>query len=340
MSAEQAEKRFDATPARRQKATREGNSARSSEVGGIAAFACGALATFCILPFIGSAFAESMRAFGRRPDPEHLPPSILALIAFGTLPLVAACAGATAAGLAQAGGLRVIMLKWDLSKMNPIAGLKRMAGGEAVVGATRALVAFVVGAVAMWPIFTEIFGRATTVPSVAGIGFLALGGAERAFGSAIAVGALFATADYALAHRRWLKQLKMTYDEMKRDAKENDGDPHTRSRRKQVHRALVRSSIQKTKDASFVLVNPTHIAIAIRYAPPQVAVPEILVRAADDQALIVKRLASELRIPIIENIPLARALYAQGEAGRAIPSDTFVAVAYVIAELVREGAIA
>jgi len=339
MSAEQAEKRFDATPTRKARATREGNSARSTEVGGIVAFGAAALAAFVAIPLIGGAFAEAMRAVSRHPDPHHLSPPVYAVVLFAALPVVAASVAGTAAGLAQAGGLRIVMPKLDLTRLNPVAGFKRMVGGEAIVGATRALVAFIVASVAMWPVFEEIFVRATTVPGAAGMGLLARDGAERAFGAAIAVGALFATADYALARRRWLAQLKMTCDEMKRDAKENDGDPHTRSRRKQIHRTLLRGSINKTKDASFVLVNPSHIAIAIRYAPPAVAVPEILVRAAEEQALAVKRIAAEHHIPIIENIPLARALYAQGEAGRAIPSETFVAVAYVIAELVREGAV-
>jgi flagellar biosynthesis protein FlhB len=88
-----------------------------------------------------------------------------------------------------------------------------------------------------------------------------------------------------------------------------------------------------------VVVNPTHIAIAVRYAPPGVPVPEILVRAADEAARSVRELAAAHGIPIVENVALARALYATGEAGSAIPSPTFVAVARVIAELVRAGAI-
>jgi flagellar biosynthesis protein FlhB len=339
MSAEPGEKRFDASVTRKQKAVREGNTARSSEIGGLAAFGSAALATFVVIPLIGGACAEAMRAASRYPDVQHLSPALSATIALAVVPIVAAGLGGSAAGHAQSGGLHIVMPKWNLSKLNPVGGLKRMIGGEAVVGAARASIAFLVAGAAMWPIFAEIFGRATTAPTVAGMGFLALTGAQRAFGSALAVGALFATADYALAHRRWLKQLKMTYEEMKRDSKENDGDPQTRSRRKQAHRALVRGSIQKTKDASFILVNPTHVAIAIRYAPPEVGVPQILVRAADEQALAVKRMAMESHIPIIENIPLARLLYAQGEAGRPIPSETFVAVAYVIAELVQEGAL-
>ena len=229
--------------------------------------------------------------------------------------------------------------KLQLTRLNPVAGIKRMVGAEAAVAAARAVVAFAVAALATWPLGVEIFARAMTLSGTGAFGVLVVDGAERACFSAIAVGACFALADYAVVRRRWLRDLKMTLEEVRRDQKENDGDPHTRSRRKALHRTLVRGSIARTKDASFVVVNPTHIAIAVRYAPPDVAVPEILVRAADEAALSVKALAGAHGIPIIENVALARALYAQGEAGRAIPTDTFVAVARVIAELVRSGAI-
>jgi flagellar biosynthesis protein FlhB len=155
--------------------------------------------------------------------------------------------------------------------------------------------------------------------------------------AAAGIGAVFAIADFAVVRRRWLHSLKMTFDELKRDAKEQDGDPQARSRRKQLHRTLVRGGIARTREAAFVVVNPTHIAIAIRYAPPAVPVPEILVRAADAVALDVRAIAERARIPVVEDVPLARLLWRTGEAGRPIPPESFVAVAYAIAALVRAG---
>ncbi len=84
-------------------------------------------------------------------------------------------------------------------------------------------------------------------------------------------------------------------------------------------------------------MNPTHLAIAVRYAPPRTPVPEILVRAADGAAREVRALAERARIPIVEDVPLARLLWRCGEAGRPIPPETFVPVAYAIAALVRAG---
>lgn len=337
MSADRAQKNFDPTPARKQKAKREGNSARSSEVAGSAAFACATLAAFTAVPAIAAATAHALAALAAKPEPLALPTELGTALGLSLIPACAASAGAVAAGVMQAGGLRMTAPKLDFTRLNPVAGLKRMLGGEAIVGALRAVVAFAGVSLALAPIARDVFTRSTTLSGADAFGALAFDAAQRACWAAIAAGACFAVADYALARRRWLRELKMTLEEIRRDQKENDGDPGARARRKTLHRTFVRGSVGRTKDASFVVVNPTHIAIAVRYAPPDVAVPQILVRAADDAAHNVKMIARRHGIPVVENVALARALYAQGEAGRTIPGPTFVAVARVIAALVREG---
>ena len=339
MSEDPSQKPFDPTPARKQKAVREGNVARSSEISGLAGFACAAAATFAVIPCIGAGLGQALREIGRAPHSTLLPHSLGTAIAFALVPAAAAATGASGAGLMQSGGLRFTALRVQFSKLDPVAGLKRMLGGEALLGAVRAVLAFALAGAALWPLAYEMFARAATLGRSVAFGALVESAAQRAFFTAIGVGAVFAVADYALARRRWIAQLKMSHEDMKRDHREIDGDPQARSRRKTFHRALVRGSIQKTREASFIVVNPTHIALAIRYAPPQVPVPEILVHAAGDAALRVKAIAAEHAIPVIENIPLARALYAHGEAGRVIPSETFVAVARVIAELIKEGVV-
>jgi flagellar biosynthesis protein FlhB len=337
MSADRAQKNFDPTPARKQKAKREGNVARSSEVAGSAAFACAALAAFAVVPAIAAAAAHALTVLAAKPDPLRLPAELGAAFGLSVIPACAASAGALAAGVLQAGGLRATAPKFEFARLNPGAGLKRMLGAEALVGALRAVLAFAAVTLALVPIAREIFARSTTLIGAGAFGALAFGAAQRACWAAIGAGACFAVVDYALVRRRWLRDLKMTLEEIRRDQKENDGDPGARARRKTLHRTFVRGSIGRTKEASFVVVNPTHIAIAIRYAPPSIAVPEILVRAADEGAQSVKLIARRHAIPIVENVALARALYAQGEAGRAIPGPTFVAVARVIAALAREG---
>ena len=231
-------------------------------------------------------------------------------------------------------------LKLDFGKLAPMPGLKRMFGAEAAVAAARASMAFAAALVAVTPAGARSVAAAMTGASPVAAAGIAFAGMLQTCFIALAAGALFAFADYALVRRRWLHSLKMTFDEFKRDAKEQDGDPHAKSRRKQLHRTLVRGGIARTREASFVVVNPTHIAIGLRYAPPAVAVPEIVVRASDALALDVRALAERSHIPIVEDIMLARLLWQMGEAGRPIPAESFVAVATIIAALIRSGVLA
>jgi flagellar biosynthesis protein FlhB len=336
VSEESAEKRFDATPARRDRAKREGNVARSNEVASIAGFAGALLALMLGLPLLTAAAANAVVAAAKHPlmfDP--LP--VLALAALAFVPATGAAIAGSTASLAQTGGLRLRAVTFAFGKLAPLPGLKRMFGMEAVVAAARAGIAFSLVVAVVAPIGIRTVSAATASATPSGAASVAFAGMVQACFAAVAVGAVFALADLALVRRRWLHSLRMSFDEFKRDAREQDGDPQAKSRRKQLHRTLVRGSVTRTREASFVVVNPTHIAIAIRYAPPAVSVPEIIVRAADAVALDVRAIAERERIPVIEDIPLARLLWRSGEAGRPIPAESFVAVAYTIAALVRSG---
>jgi flagellar biosynthesis protein FlhB len=328
VSAESEAKRFDATPSRRERAKREGNVARSHEVAAIASFAGGLLALTLVLPWLG---ALALVAVGGGVLPALL------LVATAFAPACGAAAGAAVAGVLQAGGLRFTAPKLAFDKLAPLPGLRRMFGAEALVGAARALLAFVAVIVVVTPSGIRALGAANGAASPSAAAGVARDAMLHAAWAALGTGALFAFGDYALVRRRWLHGLKMTLDEFKRDAKEQDGDPQAKSRRKQLHRSFARSGIARTREASFVVVNPTHLAIAVRYAPPRTPVPEILVRAADGAAREVRALAERARIPIVEDVPLARLLWRCGEAGRPIPPETFVPVAYAIAALVRAG---
>jgi len=329
-------KQYDATQTKRDRAKREGNGARSQELAGVAAFAAAALTLFALLVVLGPAIASGFSLQLHAPVLTLPRPWLVAVLALALAPPLAAAGAATIVTLAQ-GGIQITPLKIAFDKLNPAAGVKRMFGAQAVVTAARAIVAFGVAALAVAPIVRDTFTRAGSLVSVPAFAVLAQLSAQRALGAVVLVGLVFAGVDYALVRKKWLKDLKMTHDELKRDTKENDGDPLTRARRKSLHRELVRGSVSRVREAAFVITNPTHIAIALKYDPPRVSVPEIVVRAAGDAAAHVRKLARERGIPIIENVPLARALYASGAAGRPIANEHFAVVAQIIAELVRAG---
>jgi flagellar biosynthesis protein FlhB len=331
------EKRHEATPARRRRALHEGNVARSSELTGIAAFGAAIVAAAFAAPLAVAAAASAVRQSAAHPATAGVPGGIVALTVAALIPASAAASAGALTALAQNGGLHVVPPHVDLKRLDPVAGVKRMLGGEAVLAVLRGVLAFTAALAALAPVVRDVVAGAAALGSPGAAAALVASAALRACGAAFAVGAVFAVADYALARRRWLRGLRMSFEELKRDAKENDGDPHARARRKSAHRTIARAAVRRTREASFVVVNPTHVAVALRYAPPAVAVPEILVRAADEAALRVRAIAREHRIPVVENVELARLLYAHGATGRAIPPETYVAVAHVVAALAREG---
>lgn len=331
-----SEKRFDPTPARLARARREGDVAISQELCNAIAFACGLAGCTAAIGPIGSLAQAAIAGAARNELPAA---SIIALLCWMMLPAALACAGSALAAVAQTGGLHFVMPKCDLRKLAPNENLKRMFSRESAVTAARSLLAFLCASAALIPVALQLFGAAMHASGTPVLASLAWTGALHAAMAACCVGAIFAAADYALQRMRRLKRLRMSLDEMRREHKDTDGDPLARSRRKAMHQAIARSSVSRVKEAALVVTNPTHIAIALEYRPPHVAVPRVLVSAADEGAAEVRRIAREHGVPLVENIPLARELWARCKPGDVIPSETYVAVAEIVAALARTGAL-
>ena len=323
------EKHFEPTHARLAKARREGNTPRSTELAANASFAAAAIATFGLAPMLGDLCDNAVRAAasGRAQFTQ-----VLAIIGCACIPMVAAAGAGAIAGIAQSGGLNVVSPSVKFERLNPIDGFKRMFSREAATHAARACIAFILAACALVPSLREMVAG-TSNGNARSIASIAWSGAQHIVAATIGIGAVFAVAEFGIARSSWLKKLRMSFGEYKREMKENDGDPLVRSRRKALHRSLVRGSLSRVKDASFVVVNPTHVAVALEYRPPAVPVPVVLVRAADEGALRVRELANEHRVPIVENLPLARALFADASVGAVIPHEHYIAVAEIVAAL-------
>jgi flagellar biosynthesis protein FlhB len=333
-----ADKPFSATPNRIARARREGSRPRSNELCGIAAFG-GALAAaaFSIpLTFAQAGGAVTAAAEGRslvRPLPQLLP-----VLAGALIPLTCAAVAALVAGTCD-GGLRLAAVTVDAKRLDAVSGLRRMFSREALLTAGRAAAAFVAALLVLAAHARETLTSAIDRRPPAALLGLSATLALRACIAILVVGSVFAVLERWSAHRRWLEGLRMTHDELKRDVREAEGDPHAKGRRASLHRALVRGAIARVREASFVVTNPAHIAIALKYAPPEIAVPEILVRACDEGAQRVKVIAREHGIPVVEDVALARALFAEADAGEVIPRALYVAVAQIVAALVNRGLI-
>lgn len=148
--------------------------------------------------------------------------------------------------------------------------------------------------------------------------------------------AAFGGADFALTRWRYRKKHMMTRDELKREMKEDEGDPMIKGARKRKHRELVKkNAIAETKRADVLVVNPTHIAIAIRYRKDEDAAPRVVAKGKGVLAEAMREAARGNAIPIVQNIPLARLLYKKVKTGGGVPRETFKAVAAVLAFVYR-----
>jgi flagellar biosynthetic protein FlhB len=153
--------------------------------------------------------------------------------------------------------------------------------------------------------------------------------------SVVALG-LLAAADYGLQRYRFNQSMKMTKAEVKEDTKLTEGSPETKSRVRRVQREMARRRmLHATKTATLVITNPTHYAIALEYRRDVMPAPRVVAKGQDFLAARIKEIAREHGVPIVENKPLAQALYRTVEIGDLIPGDLFEAVAEVLAYLIR-----
>lgn len=226
----------------------------------------------------------------------------------------------------------------DLSRLNPLAGLRRLVSLRSLVEMVKAgLKLVVVG----WVAFVVLRDRATDMMGL-------LGGDLRAtaavpfwavFDLALRVGLIFlALAVFDFVYQRWEqeKRLRMTREELREELKRTEGDPLIRSRIRQRQRALAsRRMMAAVPRATVVIINPVHVAVALEYRPEVMAAPRVTAKGQRLIAERIKEIAREYKVPIVENPPLAQALFQAVEIGQAIPGALYQAVAEVLAFIYR-----
>lgn len=132
------------------------------------------------------------------------------------------------------------------------------------------------------------------------------------------------------------RQLKMTKQEIKEEYKQMEGDPQVKGKIREIQRRMAQTRMmQQVPQADVVVRNPTHFAVALRYRPDRDQAPVVLAKGQDELALRIVKVAEENKVAVIENVPLARALYAAGEVNREIPQEFYNAVAEVLVYIFR-----
>lgn len=326
------EKPFAPTPHRIAKARREGNVARSSEFAANVSFAAAGWSVVAMAPLFGTIGGN---CFVHVASNGRLAPECALIIAPALLPIGSALVAGTMAGVLQNGGLIFVAVGPKPERLDPMQGLKRVCSRETLAHTGRATLAFACAAAVIVPLIVTAAATMLQAASFVQVVAAAWNAARSISAAAVAVGFVFSIAEYGAARGAWLRKLRMSFEERKREAKEEEGDAFARGRRRSLHRALLRSGVTRVKDAAFIVVNPAHVAVALEYRPPAVPVPRILVRARGEFALRVREIARVLGIPIVEDVALARALYRDGSTGDPIPHVHYVAVAEVVAGLMR-----
>lgn len=148
--------------------------------------------------------------------------------------------------------------------------------------------------------------------------------------------AAIAGADYGLQRWRHYASLKMTKQELRDEARSSEGSPEIKARVRRIQREMTRKRmLNAVKTATVVVTNPTHYAVALQYQRARMGAPVVVAKGRDHLAQRIKAIAREAGVPLVENVPLAQALYKGAEVGDEIPGPLFGAVAEVLAYLIR-----
>lgn len=323
----------EATPKRLRRAEEDGDVPMSAAFTSSLVFLlAGSLLGTAATALVGWSTAALKKSVEPR-DPSLLVDEALSALLGLSVPLVGAAA-ATAVVVAgvQAGGVFTTKrLLPDLSKLSPIAGLSSLISAQRLFQIARSLFAAILTLSLLRARLREHLGDfAATIGSPTKAAVVA-GVLSKALLRDVAL-LLFALAlaDVLITRRAYFAKLRMTKDEVKREAKESDGDPHLKAAREQAHHEMMsQASMAAVRSATVVVVNPTHVAAALRYRDGEDDAPEVVAKGEGAHAALIIETARAAGVPIVRDIPLARALL-ELEEGESIPEALYEATAEVL----------
>jgi flagellar biosynthetic protein FlhB len=228
-------------------------------------------------------------------------------------------------------------LKPKLDRISPIAGLKRLFSKQAMANFAKGLVKVaLIGAVLaalLWPQRHRLAGMVAMDP--AGVMSVTKDLSLEMLGIVVAILAIIAAADYLFQYRQWFERQKMSLRELKEEFRQTEGDPMVKAKIRQLRQSRMRKRMMAAvPQASVVITNPTHYAVALQYERGMDA-PVCLAKGVDAVARRIRAVAEQHGIPVVENPPLARALHATVEIDQQIPPEHYRAVAEIIGYVMR-----
>jgi flagellar biosynthetic protein FlhB len=218
------------------------------------------------------------------------------------------------------------------SKISPMAGAKRIFGKQSIANFAKGLFKLIalgtVMTAILWPERHRLESMLRFDPAAVLGAIVAM--SVHLMGAVVAMLAVVAIADYFFQYRQWYERQKMSLREMKEEFKQSEGDPHIKGRIRQLRQARMKKRMMAAvPKASVIITNPTHYSVALSYERGMAA-PICVAKGQDRIALKIREVAGEHNIPIVENVPLARALYATVDIDQEIPVEHYHAVAEII----------
>jgi len=224
-------------------------------------------------------------------------------------------------------------MKPDLSKLDPLKGVGRMFGPQGWMNLAKSILKILAVSIAIgyaiWP-DRDLMAKSGELEPVVLLAALQ-DAAGRLMIAALVVVGVVAAIDYLWQRQSFMSRMKMSKQEIKDEFKQSEGDPHIKAKLRQIRMERSRKRMLAAVPTSTVIVtNPTHYSVALRYDPEKDAAPVCVAKGVDELALRIREVAKGAEVPIIENVPLARALYATVEVDETVPREHFEAVAKVI----------
>jgi flagellar biosynthetic protein FlhB len=338
------EKTESATPKRLEKAREEGQIARSRDFSSFALLAAGFFGVWGLSDSIGSHLKSILRdafTFDRAYVLDTHQMMIGAANAskegfLALLPVLAMTSFAALAAPMALGGwlLTTKTLAPNFGRLNPVSGLAKIFSVQGPIQLGMSLLkTIVVGGIAGWAMWSrkaEVLGLVTKPLNLA----LAEAMHMIVVCCGMAIAGLFLIAALDVPYQMWsyAKKLRMSKEEVKREHKESDGDPHVKGRIRQQQRAAARRRMmQAIPTADVIVTNPTHFAVALKYTDGEMRAPKVVAKGVNLVAARIRELGREHNVPLLEAPPLARALYHNVEINREIPGALYGAVAQVLA---------
>ena len=340
---DKSEKTEQPTERRLTQAREKGDVPKSQEIPGWFVLAAGLGVIVAMGPGAARALAETLTMYFARPHEMSLDLGSAMDLSMATAMQVGAIVGLAFVALIVAGMMGHLVqhgllfapskLEPKLSKLNPVEGVKRMFGPQGWVNFAKGIgkMALVGGAIALvlWPRRGELAMLPAVDPSALLV--FVREAAIQLLIAALIVYAVIAAADLIFQRREFIERNKMSRKEIRDEFKETEGDPLVRAKLRQIRQERAqRRMMSEVPDASVVITNPTHYAVALKYEQGVTPAPICVAKGADAVALRIRALAEEHDVPIVEDPPLARALFASADLEDPIPVEHYQAVAKVI----------